>query len=92
MASRKMKYHVYVIELDNKVKTFRKIQKANPKRLPDMPCVYVGQHPKLDLSSTRRDIKVTDMLKNLDWFLNLNCMRNITLFHLAKTPKKLKNG
>jgi len=43
MAKRKKKYHVYVIELDNKVKTFRKIQKANPKSLPDMPCVYVGQ-------------------------------------------------
>ena len=43
MARRKMKYHVYVIELDNKVKTFRKILQANPNRMPDKPCVYVGQ-------------------------------------------------
>jgi len=43
VAQKKTKYHIYVIELDKKVKTFRKIQKENPRSLPDMPCVYVGQ-------------------------------------------------
>ncbi len=44
MAARvKKKYHVYVIELDNKVKSYRKIRQANPQRMPDKPCVYVGQ-------------------------------------------------
>ena len=43
MARRKKKYSVYVIELDNKVKSFRKIRQANPKRMLDKPCVYVGQ-------------------------------------------------
>ncbi|MFQ6678741.1 MAG: hypothetical protein ACE5D0_10560 [Fidelibacterota bacterium] len=43
MTRRKIKYNVYVIELDKKVQSFRKIQQANPKSLPDMPCVYVGQ-------------------------------------------------
>jgi len=43
MARKKKQYHVYVIELDNKVRTFKKIRQANPKRMPDKSCVYVGQ-------------------------------------------------
>ena len=39
----KKKYYVYVIELDKRVISFRKIREANPKHIPGMPCVYVGQ-------------------------------------------------
>ncbi|MCH7732173.1 MAG: hypothetical protein IIB44_06610 [Candidatus Marinimicrobia bacterium] len=43
MARAKKKYYVYVIELDKKVKSFRKIRQANPQRLSNKPCVYIGQ-------------------------------------------------
>ncbi len=36
-------YYVYVIELDPKVRAFRKIRQANPRHIPGKPCVYVGQ-------------------------------------------------
>jgi hypothetical protein len=35
-------HHVYVVLLDPKVASFRQIQKANPDRRPELPCVYVG--------------------------------------------------
>jgi hypothetical protein len=35
-------HHVYVVLLDSKAATQSKILKANPKRNPAMPCVYVG--------------------------------------------------
>lgn len=42
-----LEYFVYVIALDEKVVEIRKIQKANPNRDPEQPCVYVGHsvHP-----------------------------------------------
>ncbi|MCH8011301.1 MAG: hypothetical protein IIA61_05040 [Candidatus Marinimicrobia bacterium] len=43
MARAKKKYYVYAIELDKKVKSFRKIRQANPQRLSNKPCVYIGQ-------------------------------------------------
>ena len=43
MARPKKKYYVYVIELDKKVESFRKIRQANPQRLSNKPCVYIGQ-------------------------------------------------
>ena len=43
MARAKKKYYVYAIELDKKVKSFRKIRQANPQRLSNKPWVYIGQ-------------------------------------------------
>jgi len=37
------KYYVYVIELDNKVVTYRKFQKKNPNYCAGNQCFYVGQ-------------------------------------------------
>jgi len=36
-------YNVYVIQLSDEVKRFRKFQEANPDLNPDYPCFYVGQ-------------------------------------------------
>jgi hypothetical protein len=38
-----MPYSVYVIQLDDEVKRFRKFREANPELNPGYPCFYVGQ-------------------------------------------------
>ena len=38
-----MPYHVYVIQLDDQVKRFRRFREANPDLNPRYPCFYVGQ-------------------------------------------------
>jgi predicted GIY-YIG superfamily endonuclease len=38
-----MHYNVYVIQLDNQVKTFKRFLAANPDINPEYPCFYVGQ-------------------------------------------------
>ena len=38
-----MPYNVYVIQLSNEVKSFRKFREANPDLNPHYPCFYVGQ-------------------------------------------------
>ncbi len=38
-----MPYNVYVIQLDDEVKSFKKFREANPDLNPDYPCFYVGQ-------------------------------------------------
>lgn len=43
MPGTRKKYYVYVIELDEAVRSFGKIRAANPNRIPGMPSVYVGQ-------------------------------------------------
>jgi hypothetical protein len=35
-------HHVYVVLLNLKAASFRQIQKENPERRPELPCVYVG--------------------------------------------------
>ena len=35
-------HHVYVVLLDSKAGKASKLRKANPKRDPDKPCLYVG--------------------------------------------------
>jgi hypothetical protein len=36
-------YHIYVIELEAAVLTFRKVREENPLYVEGMPCLYVGQ-------------------------------------------------
>jgi hypothetical protein len=38
-----MPYNVYVIQLDDEVKRFKKFKAANPDLNPHYPCFYVGQ-------------------------------------------------
>ena len=35
-------HNVYVVVLDSQVARFRRVQRLNPNRKPDLPCVYVG--------------------------------------------------
>jgi hypothetical protein len=35
-------HHVYVVMLDECVAKFKKVQRLNPQRDPELPCIYVG--------------------------------------------------
>ena len=54
------KYYVYVIELDEKVATYNKFRKRNPKYIKGNGCVYVGQSsrvPKLRFEQHKEGYK-----------------------------------
>jgi hypothetical protein len=53
-------HNVYVVLLDSAVGKLRKVRVANPSRVPDKPCVYVGMTdltPEERFANHRRGIK-----------------------------------
>ncbi|MEW6159609.1 MAG: hypothetical protein AB1813_19445, partial [Verrucomicrobiota bacterium] len=59
-------HHVYVVLLDSSVSKLRKGLRANPRRDPKKPCVYVGMtglDPKERFRNHKRGIKCSIIVK-----------------------------
>jgi hypothetical protein len=60
-------HHVYVVLLKPEVARFRKVQRENPKRTSDKPCVYVGMTgltPEERFANHKAGIKSASMVKS----------------------------
>jgi hypothetical protein len=59
-------HHVYVVLLDAKAAKVSKVRKANPKRDPAKPCVYVGMtglKPEERFRNHKRGIKASGLVR-----------------------------
>ncbi|HEX5222903.1 MAG TPA: hypothetical protein VFZ59_25325 [Verrucomicrobiae bacterium] len=59
-------HHVYVVLLDPTVARMRKVQVANPKRNPALPCVYVGMTglpPEQRFANHKAGVKAASLVK-----------------------------
>jgi hypothetical protein len=83
VAAESFHHHVYVVLLKPEVARLRRVQRANPNRHPDKPCVYVGMTgltPDKRFANHKAGIKSAPLVKKFgvrllpELFAHLNPM------------------